>query len=199
MTKQEFLSLLSRELHGLPPDDLQDRMAFYSDMIDDRMEDGVSETEAVAEMGAVSDIASQIIKDTPLTSLVKETLRPKRRLRGWETALLILSSPIWLSLGIAAAAVIVSLYVSMWAVIISLWAVFASLVGCALGGVAAGAIFFCIGYPVTGLAMIGAVLVLTGLSVFLFFGCKAASSGLVILTGKTALWMKNRMMKKEDA
>jgi len=199
MTKQEFLSLLSRELHGLPPDDLQDRMAFYSDMIDDRMEDGVSETEAVAEMGAVSDIASQIIKDTPLTSLVKETLRPKRRLRGWETALLILSSPIWLSLGIAAAAVIVSLYVSMWAVIISLWAVFASLVGCALGGVAAGAIFFCIGYPVTGLAMIGAVLVLTGLSVFLFFGCKAASPGLVILTGKTALWMKNRMMKKEDA
>jgi len=38
-----------------------------------------------------------------------------------------------------------------------------------------------------------------GLSIFLFYGCKAATAGTLILTKKMALWTKNIFIKKEDA
>ena len=42
MTKKEFLSALREKMAGLPKDDVDDRIAFYSEMIDDRMEEGLS-------------------------------------------------------------------------------------------------------------------------------------------------------------
>ena len=60
MTKQEFLSRLREGLSGLPEDDIAERLTFYGEMIDDRIEDGLSEEEAVAEVGSVDDIAAQI-------------------------------------------------------------------------------------------------------------------------------------------
>ena len=47
MNKQEFLSLLRRELSGLPQGDIEERVGFYAEMIDDRMEEGLTEEEAV--------------------------------------------------------------------------------------------------------------------------------------------------------
>ena len=51
-------------------------------MIDDRIEDGLSEEEAVGEIGPVDSVVSQIIADTPLPKLVKERVRSNRSLRG---------------------------------------------------------------------------------------------------------------------
>ena len=54
MTKQEFLLNLRKGLLGLPPQDIEERLAFYNEMIEDRIEDGLSEEEAVAEMGRIA-------------------------------------------------------------------------------------------------------------------------------------------------
>ena len=110
-----------------------------------------------------------------------------------------LGSPIWLSLGIAAFAVILSLYISLWAVIISLWSVFVSVAACSLGGILACVIFAAGGNGASGAAMLAAGIVCAGLSIFLFYGCKAATAGTLILTKKMALWTKNIFIKKEDA
>ena len=50
MNKEEFLSELRTKLSGLPQEDIEERISFYSEMIDDRMEDGISEEEAVEGM-----------------------------------------------------------------------------------------------------------------------------------------------------
>ena len=86
--------------------------------MDDRMEDGIPEETAVCEIGTVDELVSQIIADIPLGKLVKEKITPKKKLKAWEIVLLVLGSPIWLSLLIAALAVILSLYVVLWSVII---------------------------------------------------------------------------------
>ena len=99
-------------------------MTFYAEMLDDRIEEGLSEEEAVAAAGAVEEIVRQTVDETPLAKIAKERVRPKRHLKAWEIVLLALGSPVWLSLGIAAAAVILAVYVSLWDVIVSLWAVF---------------------------------------------------------------------------
>ena len=43
MSKQEFLAALEEGLSGLPREDVDERLGFYSEMIDDRMEDGLPE------------------------------------------------------------------------------------------------------------------------------------------------------------
>ena len=53
MDKQEFLSKLRAKLFGLPQKELEERLSFYSEMIDDRIEEGLSEETAVKELGTV--------------------------------------------------------------------------------------------------------------------------------------------------
>lgn len=196
MSKQEFLAQLRNGLSGLPQADIEERLTFYSEMIEDRMEEGLSEEDAVSAVGSADEIAAQIAADS---SLAKETIKPKRRLKAFEIVLLTLGSPVWLSLAVAAAAVLVSLYVSLWSVIVSLWAVFGSLIGCALAGFAGGIGIACQGHVLSGIATIGAGIACAGLSVFMFYGCKAATNGALLLTKKAARGMKHRFSKKERA
>lgn len=199
MSKQEFLEQLRKGLSGLPRRDIDERLDFYSEMIDDRMEEGLSEEEAVREIGDVDALVSQIVAEIPLTRLVKEKITPRKRLKAWEMVLLVLGSPLWLSLTVAGFAVLLSLYVVLWAVVVSLWAVFASFMGGAFGGLAAGIVFVCNGNLPTGIGMIGAGLVCAGLSIFLFYGCKAATKGTLWLTKRIVLGIKSRFVKKEEA
>ncbi len=199
MNKQEFLLKLSKGLSGLPREDIEERLVFYGEMIDDRMEEGLSEEDAVREIGNVDEIVSQIIADTPLTKLVKEKMKTKRALRIWEIIFLALGSPIWLSLLIAAFAVVISAYAVLWLVIISLWSVFVSFIGTALGGIVAGIVFAGLGNVLTGIAMIGAGIISAGFSIFSFYGCKAATKGAFLLTKKIVFGIKNCFIKKEEA
>lgn len=199
MSKQLFLARLREELAGLPQEDIEERLTFYSEMIDDRMEEGLSEEEAVAAIGPIDELVAQVVADIPLAKIAGERIKPKRRLGAGEIVLLVLGSPVWLSLAIAAVAVVFSLYVSLWAVIVSLWAVFASLDACSLGGVLACVVFIAEGKGALGLAMLAAALLCIGLSLFTFYGCRAATKGTVHLTKKMVLWIKNCVIKKEEA
>lgn len=199
MNKMEFISQLRKGLSGLPKNDIEERLSFYSEMIDDRIEEGLSEDDAILQIGPVNEIVAQIIGDIPLSKLVKERITPKKKLRIWEIILLTLGSPIWLSLLIAAFAVIISLYISLWSIIISFWAIFVSVIACALGSVASGIIIALSGKYLICLAMIGAGIIFTGLSIFFFYGCKLATKGILLLTKKIAYSIKNSFVRKEDA
>ncbi len=121
MSKQEFLRKLRRRLSGLPRQEISERVAFYSEMIDDRIEEGLSEKEAVAAIGSIEGIVSQIMAENPEKR--SGFLPLGRSLRGWEIAVIIIGSPVWIPLLLAAAAVIFSLYAVMWSLVAVLWAV----------------------------------------------------------------------------
>ncbi len=197
MTKQEFLAQLRKGLSGLPQDDIEERSMFYSEMIDDRIEEGLSEEEAVLAAGAIDEIVAQAVADIPLAKIAKERIKPKRQLKVWEIILLALGSPIWLSLGFAVIAVMFSLYVVVWSLLISMWAVFASLVCCVSAGLIAGIRLACIGSILAGIAMLAVGIVCAGLSIFAYYGCKAATKGILQLTKKITLWIKNCFLKEE--
>lgn len=183
MNKQQFLKALRKRLSALPRAELEERLRFYSEMIEDRMEEGLSEAEAVAAVGSAEEIAAQILGEDP-----RPAVRPKKN--AWEITLLILGFPLWFPLLVAAFAVALSLYVSLWAVIISLWAVFASLAICALALLVCGIVSAFGAMISLGIALVGGSLVCAGLSIFLFFGCKALTKGTCILTKK--LFQKRR-------
>ena len=196
MTKQEFLNQLRMGISGLPQEDISERLTFYREMIDDRMEEGLSEEEAVAAVGSVDEIISQIVAETPFVKIAKERIKPERGLKAWEIVLLILGAPVWLPICIAIVAVIFSIYVTLWSVIISLWATFASIAIAAIACVFAGVIFVVTRRGISGLAVLGVSLICIGLAIFLFYGCKAITKGIVVLTKKFAVWIKNCFMKK---
>ena len=199
MTKKEFLEELKNGLCGLPEDDIMRSIEFYSEMIDDRVDDGKSEEEAVSDIGSVDEVISQILSEIPMAKLIKEKVRPQRKMRAWEIVLLALGSPIWLSLLVAAFAIVISVYAVIWSIVASLWAVLAALIGGAVGGIVSGTVFICTDNLLSGIAMIGASLVCAGLSIFMFFGCKETTKGTAILTKKTALFIKKSFVKKEVA
>lgn len=199
MNKQQFLEQLRDCLSGLPRKELEERLTFYSEMIDDRMEEGLSEEEAVKEIGSVDKVFSNIIDEIPLTELVKEKIKPKRTVRAWEIVLLVLGAPLWIPLLIAAAAIFFSVYIVIWAVVVSLWAVEVSIGATSLGAVIIGVVILIQGEMLPGIAMFGIALFCAGLTIFFCFGCIAATKGIAILTKKIALGIKSMIVKKESA
>ncbi len=198
MSKQEFLAELEARLFGLPQDDIWDRLTFYSEIIDDRMEEGLSEEDAVSEIGSVDEIVVQIVAEVPLTKIVKEKIKPKRALKAWEIVLLALSSPIWIPLLIAAFAVIFSAYIVVWSFLVSLWAIEVSAAACSLAGIFDAFVFLIRGNVTVGIAMLGAGAFFAGMSILLFFGCKQATQYILHLTKKMALGIKSVFVGKED-
>ncbi len=197
MNKQEFISELEKALAGLPQDDVLERLSFYGELIDDRVEDGLSEEDAVAEAGPVDEVAKQILADIPLQKLVRERIKPQRRMGAWEIVLLVLGFPLWFPLLVVALVLVLCAYVVIWALIACLWAVFVSFIAGAVGGVAAGVLQFIKGYRREGVMLIGAGVLLAGLSVFMFFACRAATKGAAKLTKKIALGIKSLFVRKE--
>ncbi len=198
MDKQKFLAELEARLSGLPQDDIEDRLTFYSEMIDDRMEEGLSEEEAVSGIGSVDEIVSQIVAEVPFTKIIKEKVKPKRPFKAGEIVLLALGAPIWIPLLFTAAVLFLSVYAVVWALIVSLWALVVSGAACSLSGIFAAFAFFIRGNAVIGIAMLGAGAFLAGLSILLFFGCKQATQCILYLTKKMALGIKSMFVGKED-
>lgn len=156
MDKKTFLKKLRRQLKGLPGEERQAQLNFYAEMIEDRMEDGLSEEEAVAAIG----VAEQEKKE-------------KKGVKVWTMVLIVLALPVLISLFAAA----FSVYISLWAVVLSLWACLPAFAAAALGGIVFSVCS-------AGVALFGASVVCAGLAIFWFFGCKAATKAMVCLTKK---------------
>lgn len=196
MNRSDFLSGLRVALKGLPEAEIAEHVHFYSEMICDRMEDGLSEEEAVAQVGSVDEVVAQILSDTAPAKPAEEKVKAKKALKAWEIVLLVLGSPLWLSLLIGALSVVITLYACIWTAVVCLWAAFASLVGGALAGLLSPVALALSGNDIAGLAMLGAGLVCAGAAVFVFFGCRAASVGVVVLTKKVLLATRNLFVGK---
>ena len=194
MNKSEFIAELRRKLSCLTKQEREERLDFYSEMIDDRVEDGLSEEEAVMAIGSIDDIANQIIAESD--SKIKKP-KKKRRLKTWEIILIVAGSPLWASLLIVALALLLTLYIILWSLVVTVWAVFVSFIGAGLGGVVSGVAMAAEGYLPTGIALLGAGLVLIGLSILLFFGCRASTKGAARLSKNIALGIRRVFWKKE--
>ena len=134
MNKTEFLNQLQQGLSQLPEDEIRDHLEYYEEMISDRMEDGMTEQQALEALGDPRQAARQILAEMPLHTLVKTRIQPEKGWSGGAIALVILGAPLWVPLVIAAVSVVCSLYLTVWSLVLSLYAVVLSL---GVGGIAA--------------------------------------------------------------
>ena len=176
MNKAEFLQALAARLNGLTAQERERALNFCAEGIDDRVEDGMEENDAVAALGDVETVARELLADRPLGAVVRERVR--REGSAGRIALLICASPLLLTLF----AVGLSAYAALWAAMIAVYAAVASLLiagaACALGGVA---LMFVQG-AAPGLCVCGAGLTSFALGLLLIAPTKAAGKGLWRLT-----------------
>lgn len=197
MNKKEFTAALESRLAGLPPEDIKERLSFYGEMIDDRVEEGLTEQEAIEEIGGVDGIVSQIAAEVPLKKLVREKVKAKHGLGAWEIVLIAAGFPVWFPLIIAAAAVVFSLYISVWAIIGSVVAVDISLCVYAAAALFLAAVTAIKSSVLSAAAIFGTALVAAGLFILMFFACKSIIKGFLRLTKKTLIWLKTLLLGRE--
>lgn len=119
MNKQEFLARLGDLLACLPADKIAESQAFYAEAIDDRMEDGMTEEEAVAALGSPGAVAEAILDELP--AVPRAIAKTKRRSTVLLWTLAIVGSPVWLSLAFAFALTAVLVYACIWALAACVW------------------------------------------------------------------------------
>ena len=199
MRKDEFLSALRARISGLPKEDIERTIAYYGEIIDDRMEDGLTEEEAVEAVGSIDEIVSQILADTPLPKLVKAKVKPKRAWSAGELLLLVLGFPLWFPLLIAAATVVFVLYVVLWSVIVVLYAVAISVAACAVAGIFGSLAFIPMGNAGSGVLFLGTGLFCAGVTIFLFLGFHQVAKGILLGSKKILLGIKSCFVGKGGA
>ena len=195
MDKQTFLALLREQLRGLPQGDIEQSLEYYSEMIDDRMEDGVSEEEAVAAMETPKEIAKQILLDMPLPKVVKAKARPTRPLAIWEIVLLVVGSPVWVPLIFAFVITFFALYMVIWAVIVALYAVNLAFALCGVAAWVQSGIALFTGAGLQVPFYIGLGFASLGIAILLFFAFNVLSIKLVALSRRFILWAKKRFVR----
>ena len=197
MNRYEFLYELKAKLSQLPENEIESHLAYYEEMIDDRIEDGMTEEEAVASLEDVSVIAERILQDTSIVTLVKTTVKPKN---GWTTAAIvaaIIGSPIWLSILISVAAVIFSVIVTFWAVVISIAVTMLALVLAGFVLLIAPVFMISAGLPVAMMCF-AAGLGVIGIALFGFVGVKYLAKGTASLCKATFRGIKSVFIRKEN-
>jgi len=181
----------------MPADDVNRFMDYYSEMIDDRVEDGLSEEEAVADMGSPDAAVEQILEDMPLTKLVKEKIKPKHELKAWEVVLIVLGSPVWIPLLITALVLLLTLWIVAFALLISFYAVVLSFVAAGIGGLICAIPLFIANSPYTAVLMLGAALIGIGIAILFVVSVKPVTVGIFKVCKASVNGIKRMFVKEK--
>ena len=195
MNKQQFLAAVRLNAASVPPEELTALLDYYTEMIDEAMDEGCTEEEAVARLGSWDEIREQIhtfrAEPNPVSIIqpqpsfnnaqpetntavpASEPAKVKRwkniSLPTWAVVLLILTSPVWgtvvLTLLIVLFAVIFSLVVIGGALVISLFAVVIALAVVGVVGIPAGVVLLATSGIAPFLLTLGGGLVCVGLAI----------------------------------
>lgn len=202
MTKQDFSQNLKSILsaRGLSEAEISKSVDYYLEIIDDRIEDGMTEEEAVSAIGSVEEIAKNILFDAPLGVIVKSKIKNEKKKSSDNTVLMVIllvfGFPIWFPLLLAAFIVLITIYAVIFSLIVAVFAVIISLFVSGIALIPAG--FLIISQTMAGtLVLIGAGFLLIGISLLLIFPAKYTVLGLIKLTGAILRGIKSLFIGKK--
>lgn len=198
MNKNEFINKLNNKLSNFPETEVLDRISFYTEMIDDYVDEGMSEEEAILKLGSIDEIVESIAHEIPLSKIAKKKLKSRRKLNTLEIVLLIVGFPLWFSLLAGGISVILALYAAIWTVVICLWAIVVSCGVTAFASVILFIVYVCSGEPSLGFGLFAAALVLLGVAMLFIIASKYLTDITIKLPKMLFRWIKSLFIIKED-
>lgn len=118
MTKDIFLTRLEQLLQSTNPQECSKILSYYSEMIDDFTEEGLSEEEAIQKIGTPGTIAEQFI-----TEETKEKEAFSRGKKFLIMILLLLGSPLWVSLLAAGFSLLLAALILIFSAYLVIWCI----------------------------------------------------------------------------
>lgn len=198
MTRAEFLDELKNLIKDYPAEETEKSIEYYGEMIDDRIEDGMSEEDAVKSLGDIKDIAKEI--EMPIKTIVKKKVKEKKedKTPTWVVVLLIIGFPVWAPLLLGLGITAFSLYIALWSIVLAFWAVDAALFLAVIAGLLAIGITMIKGSMLSAIIYFGVTLVLIGLALLGLIGCFYASKGLAALFAAIFKSIKKKLISKNE-
>lgn len=171
MNKTQFLAALEEQLSSVSDAERKRSLLYFEEIIADRMEEGLSEEEVIAQMESPEEIAAGIINETGTED--RSAPVSEKKLGGFPlwvvVALAVLGSPVWLPILISVVTVIVTTYSVAWILIGCLYVVAASLVVGGCVGIVASVIALGTNSAVVAVFVIGLSLFCIGFGILLVF------------------------------
>lgn len=119
-----FLTELKSRLSHLPDHEVDKILGYYSESIQDKLEDGIEEDKIIADFGNINEIVLDIKDEISLGTLVKDKVKSKTKFNMTEKEkiltiiIIILTSPIWLGIGISIGALLFALIITIYAIVL---------------------------------------------------------------------------------
>ena len=110
MTKQEFIALLTQALKEESYETVVQSVSYYEEMIDDLMENGYSEKEAIHKLGKLEDIVAQMKESDEIIEM-----KPIQKSHSIVLIIaLVLTFPLWGSLLATFLILLLCAYMCIW-------------------------------------------------------------------------------------
>ncbi len=186
MNKERFADILRSGLTGLPQSEIDRYVEYYLEMINDRIDEGMTEEEAVQAVGNPEDIAAQIRKERGVGATVtgevqrfadklKNAVGYKGKLEPWHILVIILiivfivpvGVPV-IGVGFAGISVIFAVAAAVFGVLIAIFAALLGIMAAGVGLCVTSIFLMADGLVFKGLFMLGAGLFMTGIASLLW-------------------------------
>ena len=167
MNKQEFMQLLEQRIKLLPLSERHRLINFYNEALEDRIEEGMSEEDAVASLDGLDELSLNLydeIKEEPIEKDKRTNIIPC----AVKWFLIVLASPIWLMIP-----VILLILLLVWGLLLVILLVFGL---CFLIMAVCGFFLMPSVYSAnftSFVVLVGTVLLSIGLAPWCWFGFKA--------------------------
>lgn len=200
MNKKQFIEKLDDLLQDIKENEKTKTLLYYEEMISDKIDEGLSEEDAVASCGDVSEIAAELLAELPLATLIQSKVKQSHEKSANKTLWIILAIcgfPLWLPLAISFAAIIFSVYITVWAVVISLFAVELALVVSGIAAVVFGVWNITVGQNGAGFGLIAMGIAIIGLFILSIKPLHWLSKQFIELTSSFLKKIKRLFISKE--
>lgn len=197
MNKIEFIDILSKRLSGIPEKERKQTIDYYYEIISDKMDDGMSEEDAINSLGTIDEIVNLTLSEIPFPKLIKEKLNLNRKLKNWEIIALGFTSIVWIPLLIVIMAAVIVAYVCLWSGVIALGvSAISSAATCVVTFL--GIIDIFTGNVGSGLVLIGFSLFFAGLTILLTILTIQLAKVMIVICKKLILKVKSLFIKRGE-
>lgn len=191
MTKREFVYALRCRLNDLPVPETEPYIEYYIEMIDDRIDEGMTEEEAVADVGTPEEIEHRIRiqyandghssrQGEGFFARMRRKLHLDRPLEGWQAVVLVVAILLFfplmgmvIGLVFGALGLIVGMFFTAFGVVVACYATTVGLFAGGIGLLVTGIIRLAQHLTGEGLFLLGGGFLLIGLSALALWGVVA--------------------------
>ncbi|WP_300857570.1 DUF1700 domain-containing protein [uncultured Clostridium sp.] len=194
MTKSTFIENLRVLLKSINEDERNKFISYYEEIFDDYMENGFTEEEVINKIGSPESIANSILEEQDSLNIKVPSFNSKIL----NTVLLILGFPLWGSLLLTVALIILSIYIIIFCVPFTTGVMSVSFFGAGLFGVIAS-LFLMFDGLALGIVQLGVCISLIGASILLGIITLYVSKKVMSITSKLTLKIVKSFKRKEIA